>query len=58
LIVQPGEPHTFLRSSPDYLHFVVQSPGLAGEAARAEKRVRQIARRGIVGTSVADLGRL
>ena len=39
LIVEPGEPHTFLSSSTDYLHFVVHSPGLAGDAARAEKRL-------------------
>lgn len=39
LIVEPGEPHTFLGSSPNYLHFVVHAPGLAGEAARAEKKL-------------------
>jgi mannose-6-phosphate isomerase-like protein (cupin superfamily) len=39
LILEPGEPHTFLGSSPDYLHFVVHSPGLAGEAAQAEKQL-------------------
>ena len=38
LIVEPGEAHTFLSSSPDYLHFVVHSPGLAGESARREKQ--------------------
>src|SRR5918999_6609641 len=28
LIVEPGEAHTFLSSSPDYLHFVLHVPGL------------------------------
>lgn len=33
LIVEPGEAHTFLANSPDYLHFVVHVPGLPpGEA--------------------------
>ncbi|HYO49318.1 MAG TPA: cupin domain-containing protein [Chloroflexia bacterium] len=39
IIVEPGEAHTFISSSPDYFHFVVHTPGLAGEEARAEKRV-------------------
>jgi mannose-6-phosphate isomerase-like protein (cupin superfamily) len=39
LIVEPGEAHTFFTSSPDYLHFVVHSPGLAGDEARREKRL-------------------
>ncbi len=26
LVVEPGEVHTFTQSSPDYLHFVVQTP--------------------------------
>jgi mannose-6-phosphate isomerase-like protein (cupin superfamily) len=39
IIVEPGEVHTFLSSSPDYFHFVLHTPGLAGEEARAEKRV-------------------
>lgn len=37
LIVEPGEPHTFLRSSDNYLHFVVHAPGLSTEEARAER---------------------
>ncbi len=37
IIVEPGEAHTFLSSSSDYFHFVVQSPGLAGEEALKEK---------------------
>ena len=35
--VEPGEAHTFLASSPDHLHFVIQVPGLQGEEARADK---------------------
>ncbi|MCB9420605.1 MAG: cupin domain-containing protein [Ardenticatenaceae bacterium] len=35
--LEPGEAHTFLSSSPDYFHFVVHTPGLAGEEARLEK---------------------
>jgi mannose-6-phosphate isomerase-like protein (cupin superfamily) len=37
IFLEPGGAHTFLESSPDYLHFVVQAPDLSGEAARAEK---------------------
>ena len=37
LIIEPGEAHTFVGSSYDYLHFVIHTPGLAGEAARSEK---------------------
>jgi mannose-6-phosphate isomerase-like protein (cupin superfamily) len=37
LAIEPGEAHTFLSSSPDYFHFVIHTPGLAGEAARPEK---------------------
>lgn len=31
LLVEPGESHTFLSSSDDYLHFVVQAPFLEGD---------------------------
>jgi mannose-6-phosphate isomerase-like protein (cupin superfamily) len=37
ILIQPGEAHTFLSSSPDYLHFVLHVPGLPEEAARADK---------------------
>ena len=37
VVVEPGEAHTFLDSSPDYFHFVIHTPGLGGELARAEK---------------------
>ena len=31
LVVEPGESHTFISSSEDYLHFVVQAPFIAGD---------------------------
>jgi quercetin dioxygenase-like cupin family protein len=31
LVVEPGEPHTFVNSSNDYLHFVVQAPFVKGD---------------------------
>ncbi len=37
LVIEPGEAHTFISSSPDYFHFVIHTPGLNGEAARADK---------------------
>jgi mannose-6-phosphate isomerase-like protein (cupin superfamily) len=37
LVVEPGEAHTFLSSSPDYFHFVAHVPGLSAGEARAEK---------------------
>jgi quercetin dioxygenase-like cupin family protein len=37
ILIQPGEAHTFLSSSSDYLHFVLHVPGLPEEAARADK---------------------
>ena len=37
IVVEPGEAHTFLSSSPDHFHFVIQAPGLAGDEARADK---------------------
>ncbi len=39
LIVEPGEAHTFLESTPDYFHFVLHTPGLAGDKALAEKTI-------------------
>ena len=39
IAIEPGEAHTFLASSADYFHFVIHSPGLAGEIARTEKSV-------------------
>lgn len=37
IAVEPGEAHTFLASSPDHFHFVIQVPGLQGDEARADK---------------------
>jgi len=37
IMVEPGEPHTFVSSSPDYFHFVLHVRGLQGDEARAEK---------------------
>jgi mannose-6-phosphate isomerase-like protein (cupin superfamily) len=39
LVVDPGEAHTFLENSEDYLHFVIQTPGLAGQEATEEKQI-------------------
>lgn len=38
LILEPGEAHTFLSSSPDYFHFVFQTPGYSEAEARADKQ--------------------
>ena len=38
VVVEPGEPHTFVSSSPDYFHFVVQTPGITAEAVQVERR--------------------
>ena len=37
IVIEPGEAHTFLAASPDYFHFVVQSPGLQGREAALDK---------------------
>jgi mannose-6-phosphate isomerase-like protein (cupin superfamily) len=37
IVIEPGEAHTFLASSPNHLHFVLQTPGLQGEQARLDK---------------------
>jgi mannose-6-phosphate isomerase-like protein (cupin superfamily) len=37
IIIEPGEAHTFLSSSPEYLHFVIHVPGLPAEEVRAER---------------------
>jgi quercetin dioxygenase-like cupin family protein len=36
LAVEPHEVHTFTRSSPDYLHFVLQVPFVAGDKVVVE----------------------
>jgi hypothetical protein len=47
LVVEPGEAHTFLASSADYLRFVVHVPGLAGSEAAAEKQPVERSRLGL-----------
>jgi mannose-6-phosphate isomerase-like protein (cupin superfamily) len=47
LIIEPGEAHTFLASSGDYLHFVIQTPGFAGDDARTEKQLVPRSRLGL-----------
>lgn len=37
LVIEPGEAHTFVASSPDYFHFVIHTPGMVGEQAKADK---------------------
>jgi len=31
LVVEPGEVHTFMESTEDYLHFVIQAPFIKGD---------------------------
>jgi mannose-6-phosphate isomerase-like protein (cupin superfamily) len=47
LIIEPGEAHTFLASSEDYLHFVIHTPGLVGNDARTEKQLVPRSRLGL-----------
>lgn len=47
LVVEPGEAHTFLSSSPDHFHFVIQVPGLQGEEAAADKVLLPCSRSGL-----------
>jgi mannose-6-phosphate isomerase-like protein (cupin superfamily) len=37
IVIEPGEAHTFLSSSPGHFHFVMQVPGLQGREAREDK---------------------
>jgi hypothetical protein len=46
VVLEPGELHTFLDSSPDYFHFVLHTPGLEGQAALDDR----------VAVAPADLG--
>jgi mannose-6-phosphate isomerase-like protein (cupin superfamily) len=54
LVVEPGEAHTILASSPDYLHFVVHAPALPPDEARADKVPVARARLGLGGETTAD----
>lgn len=47
IVIEPGQAHTFLSSSPDYFHFVLHVPGLEGEAARRDKEVVPRSRLGL-----------
>lgn len=47
VVIEPGEAHTFLSASPDYLHFVIHTPGLSGAAAQAEKTLLSRERLGL-----------
>lgn len=38
LVVEPGETHTFTKSSADYFHFVVQTPFVPGDKVAATER--------------------
>ncbi len=37
IVIEPGEAHTFLSSSPDYFHFVLHIPSLKDEEAATDK---------------------
>ena len=47
VVIEAGEAHTFVESSADYFHFVLHTPGLAGDQARAEKHPVTRARLGL-----------
>ncbi len=47
VVVELGEAHTFLASSPDYFHFVIHLPVSPGEDARAGKSAVPRARLGL-----------
>jgi len=47
IVIEPGEAHTFLESSPDYLHFVVHTPGLPPGEAQADKSTVSPSRLGL-----------
>jgi len=36
IVVEPGEVHTFVESSPDYFHFVLHCPPLTGDKVIVE----------------------
>ena len=47
IIVEPGEAHTFVASSPDYFHVVLHAPALAGAEALHDKQPVSRARLGL-----------
>jgi hypothetical protein len=46
-MIEPGEAHTFLANSDDYLHFVIHTPGVPSEEVAREKRLVSRARLGL-----------
>jgi len=47
IVVEPGEAHTFLSSSSSYFHYVIHTPRLPVEQARADKQLVSRARLGL-----------
>jgi mannose-6-phosphate isomerase-like protein (cupin superfamily) len=47
IVIEPGEAHTFLSSSPDYLHFVIHVPPFAAQEIHAEKQAVPRSRLGL-----------
>jgi mannose-6-phosphate isomerase-like protein (cupin superfamily) len=47
LVIDPGDAHTFLTNSEDYLHLVIHTPGLAGDHAAKDKRAVARSRLGL-----------
>lgn len=43
LVVEPGEDHTFVSSSQDYLHFVLQAPFVKGDKVEVKNVSRTAA---------------
>ncbi|MEM7126863.1 MAG: cupin domain-containing protein [Chloroflexota bacterium] len=41
LVVEPGEVHTFVESTDDYFHFVVQTPFVPGDKVVKEMGIRE-----------------
>ena len=48
IIIEPGEAHTFISSSPDYFHVVLHVPGYSGEEAQHERSTVTRASLGLV----------
>ena len=47
IVIEPGEAHTFLSSSPDYLHFVIHVPALSAQKVHADKQAVPRSRLGL-----------
>ena len=48
IIIEPGEAHTFISSSPDYFHVVLHVPGYSGEEAQHDRSTVTRASLGLV----------